>query len=412
MARLAPTLSEGRVNASPLERHALLVGAIVICVCMMVQIPAVGAYLAVAQVLAALLLFLFSPAETARIGLAWWPLLALPIFAALSAFWSSDPDISLRYGAQFVFTAFLGVFLAARLSPENLVRVLFWSGLIFLIGCLLYPRLGPSAQGVVLIGLAGSKNSIGFFMQTHLLAASYVLIAAHTMSWERLLALVSLPASFFLLYQSNATTPLLIAAAGLPLLIAALVLRRATRSGRLAALVSLAVLASPFFVVGDEISRWIEDFTITALGKDPTLTGRTLLWEKAQEMIALRPWFGHGFSALWLGESAEAVGLRSWTGMADARGFNFHNSFLQVAADLGWVGLSIFVATLGFVGARWLSAFVTIDEPARIFFLVLLATLAARLPTEVLLGAFNPSSLWFFAAARLVLAPPSHGTLA
>src|SRR3546814_7007331 len=41
------------------------------------------------------------------------------------------------------------------------------------------------------------------------------------------------------------------------------------------------------------------DLALEALGKERTLTGRSVLWEFALRMIEARPWFGNGFDAFW-----------------------------------------------------------------------------------------------------------------
>src|SRR3546814_4454867 len=41
------------------------------------------------------------------------------------------------------------------------------------------------------------------------------------------------------------------------------------------------------------------DLALTALGKERTLTGRSVLWAFALRMIEARPWFGNGSEAFW-----------------------------------------------------------------------------------------------------------------
>lgn len=379
----------------------------VIAFAMMVQVGGgLGTLLVAIQIGLALLMFAIAPAETARVVVRWWPLLIVPLLALASVLWSGDAMVSLRYGAQFVLTAFIGVFIASRVSSERLVVILFWSGLIFLLASIAYGRQGASAQGYVLIGLTGSKNQIGNAAQFQLLLAATLLIMPRLAPLHRLAALVSLPLAAWLLYQSNAATPLVLAVAGFGLLGLGLVMMRAAPAGRLVVLIAVLCVATPLFFLAPEIDLWLQDFMVNVLGKDPTLTGRTLLWAKAEELIALRPWLGHGYQALWVGDSPEAVGLRLWTGMEDGRGFNFHNSFLQYAADLGYVGAGAFALTLALATFTWIGAFLRGIDAAHTAFLALFVTLLARLPTEVILGAFSSTTLLFFIGLRLAFDRP------
>jgi len=86
---------------------------------------------------------------------------------------------------------------------------------------------------------------------------------------------------------------------------------------------------------------------LLALGRDPTFTNRTRIWQLALEYIGFRPWLGYGFGAFWQETSADAQIF--WTSL----GFktpHAHNSWLEIALGIGWVGLGVTV--LG-----WLAVF-------------------------------------------------------
>ena len=76
------------------------------------------------------------------------------------------------------------------------------------------------------------------------------------------------------------------------------------------------------------------------LHKDLTLTGRTEVWHALLLPVAKRPWLGYGFNAFWTaaGESATVAQEVNW-GVGGG-----HNGLLDVALDLGILGLSVFVA--------------------------------------------------------------------
>ncbi|QJW88502.1 O-antigen ligase family protein [Spirosoma taeanense] len=76
------------------------------------------------------------------------------------------------------------------------------------------------------------------------------------------------------------------------------------------------------------------------LGKDPTLTGRTLLWEQIFVAVDKRPLFGHGFGGFWLGDhSASAIISQELNWEVP----NAHNGFLDILLDLGYVGFVAFL---------------------------------------------------------------------
>jgi O-antigen ligase len=76
---------------------------------------------------------------------------------------------------------------------------------------------------------------------------------------------------------------------------------------------------------------------LEALGKDPTLSSRTEIWSQSLALVAERPWLGHSVASFWQ-ESIVANG-GVWFS-------NAHNGYLQLAIDLGLVGLGVFVVQL------------------------------------------------------------------
>lgn len=68
----------------------------------------------------------------------------------------------------------------------------------------------------------------------------------------------------------------------------------------------------------------------TAMGRDPTITGRTSIWSEAVAIIAERPLLGHGYEAVWVG-----IDSRLPRYPTTLRHGHAHNGFLQIAATLG-----------------------------------------------------------------------------
>jgi exopolysaccharide production protein ExoQ len=80
---------------------------------------------------------------------------------------------------------------------------------------------------------------------------------------------------------------------------------------------------------------------LIALGKDPTLTGRTTLWTAALQQIEQNPLLGLGYQAFWRQGFAPAEHLWWIMGIHGRAGFHFHNLYFNTAVDLGFVGFLI-----------------------------------------------------------------------
>jgi O-antigen ligase len=76
---------------------------------------------------------------------------------------------------------------------------------------------------------------------------------------------------------------------------------------------------------------------LEALGKDPSLTGRTEIWDSLLRKVADRPWTGYGYGAFWgrIGESAPADWVRKETGWIVP---SAHNGWIDLLVQLGWPG--------------------------------------------------------------------------
>jgi O-antigen ligase len=94
----------------------------------------------------------------------------------------------------------------------------------------------------------------------------------------------------------------------------------------------------------------INDRVIAALGKDPTLTGRTEVWQYLLK-APINPVLGEGFESFWLSDTAKNLNA-----MYDANSVNFneaHNGYLETYLNLGLLGLGL---TIGMIGATYAKA--------------------------------------------------------
>nr|WP_279239895.1 O-antigen ligase family protein [Scytonema sp. UIC 10036] len=125
-------------------------------------------------------------------------------------------------------------------------------------------------------------------------------------------------------------------------------------------------------------SNWIE--LITGLGKDPTLTGRTPLWAIAISRLMERPFFGYGRGAYWAPGSNFAVEAgKSISGWIPPHA---HNGFLDIALDLGLVGLSLFLISFLFSFVRALKRAYATKDAEELWPLAFLTFLAMNNMTE------------------------------
>lgn len=366
----------------------------------------IGTLGAAGFILSVLVLAGLRPSQTAQDIVKFSPVLALPALAMVSTLWSPTPQLTLRAALQVLITITAAILIARRLSSHRMMLCLFVG---YLFTCLL---ILPSVPASLVRGnplyssFLGSKNQVGFAAHMLLAVSFALLVDRKQVSIVRLSALASLPLGILILLVSKsggALTSLLITALTFPPLFLLTRVRPTFRAGFLVIALIGLFLTLVFFPA---VEAALTDFRLNVLKKDATLTGRTHLWDVASQISEKNPWLGEGYASFWRRGNLDAEGLWRWGGIASRSGFNFHNAFVEIRVDLGWVGLSLMIAmyvSIAFVGITRL--FIKPSTPMA-FLLSLLAVLYARSFTEEgLVAPFSVLTVLWISTAVYALTP-------
>ena len=123
----------------------------------------------------------------------------------------------------------------------------------------------------------------------------------------------------------------------------------------------------------------IAESVLDSLGKDATLTGRTILWDFGMAAFEERPWLGFGYHAWWATQETAAETLRMVVRFPLSM---FHNSFLEVAVAFGVLGLIALGAVLLFVLATSVRAFLADPQYIRAWPLLYLSLVLIQATAE------------------------------
>lgn len=271
--------------------------------------------------------------------------LALVGLAFLSQRWSIAPDVTGRRSIALLFTSVFGLLLAARFGWRALIELFAATFVVIAVGsavaALAAPEFGIHAtiHPGAWRGLFYEKNQLGAVMAKGALACvcAAALAPRRRLFWS---ACVVLCAAMVL--ASTSKTSLLALMLGLG---GAAGIAAVRRGGFLAvAFVWVAVVAGG---VGAAVVVMAPELLFEALGKDPTLTGRTDIWASLMRRFAERPWEGYGYAAFWKPELGPAWYVRR---EVEWEAPTAHNGWLDVLVQLGWIGL-ILCAVQFLVGA-------------------------------------------------------------
>lgn len=401
VTRRGPMPPAGGVAAeTPVE--AMIAAAAVLAI---VATAVFGTIAAGVFIAAAMLLVALRPLTSARELLRFWPLLVLPLIAMTSTLWSDAPERTMRAALQLLLTCIAAIMVCRRLAADRTILALF-VGYVALAAMAMPSVPASLAYGIPLIGPFGSKNQMGFC--AHLLVAlALAVIVDRQQPWvARLVGLAAVPTGIMLLVLSNsagATASLAITFVAFPLL---LLFGRLPPRGRVIALFLLLTALIIGAIFTSEIEAAIAAFRQDVLKKDATLTGRTYLWDYADQLNRERPWLGGGYYAFWRQGNLGAEGLWRWGGIASRTGFNFHNSFIEMQVDLGWIGLAVLIALCA--GIAIAGGYRQFFRPSvsMAFFLAFLAVCYSRALTETnLIAPFSGVTMFCLATAVYAVTP-------
>jgi exopolysaccharide production protein ExoQ len=270
-----------------------------------------------------------------------WVQTLLSLLTILSLAWSQDPFRSAYNGCFCFIETLFAYYLVTKFDVEELRSVLMMAGFaISIVGLamvLLTPQFSVTSSardGVAWTGLFTDRTSTGKAM-VFLLSPAIVFVRK-TFRYRHILYFLLLS---FLTFMAHAATARVI----LILYIAVMAAIRFYKTfGRRSSVVIAGILAAAGAVVVSA-GFMLSSVVLTTLGRNATLSGRTVIWGFVARSIAKRPLLGYGFYSFWLGmkgESARLIVGTHWT-------FGYaHNGVLEIWLQLGLVGVVLFFITL------------------------------------------------------------------
>ena len=325
-----------------------------------------------------------------------WLLLAL-VFA--SAIWSIDPSTTERRAIALLFTTLAALVLASRFEWPELLEVLATAFAVVVVCCYLLGLFVPSYGRMTSLfpgawrGVYSEKNALGDTMTMAFitLSATAVLNPRRRWLWSGFAA-----AAIGLVLLSTSKTSLVTLVIGSACLAFVWLVRR----GPAVSIAATFAAVSGLIVLGLGIV-FASDAFFALLGKDATLTGRTVIWTSVLRIIHERPWTGYGYASIWTDEGG--WGPLAWIiKWSHFRPHHAHNSWLETWLALGYPGLalwaSVFILTWG------LTLYAVYRRPGGYFALPFLVFYSLTTLTESVAFIYNDLYWVIFAAMAFKLA--------
>ena len=269
-------------------------------------------------------------------------ILVFILYLTASISWSQAPDVTLRRTAGIYGPTLFAFYLLLRFDLQELLQLTSAALGLAALGSLLYgvalPEQGimhdesPELQGAWR-GLYTHKNTLGQVM----LGNAVINLALWRMQ-KGWLILIGLCLAVLMILLSRSTTSLIL----LPLAFVFPIVKRFMHGPARTQYVSY-VLVFLSLVAITVLGTSAEHLLVELTGKDLTFTGRVELWQMVTSSIMERPVTGYGYGAFWIGPAGESGRINE---ALDLMYDTAHNGYLDLALDLGTIGLLLYLIVM------------------------------------------------------------------
>jgi O-antigen ligase len=264
--------------------------------------------------------------------------LGLVGFLLLSAVWSINPQATMRQGIIYLFVVVGAIGIAGSFEIDEFMKVVAAVCVLAALVSLLLIVVSPSSVFVgdtgEYRGIFSQKNEVGEAMAVGALATLHGLRASKRHRWQGALILAILTIVCFL--SESATSLLTIIGLCSVDTVSAMM-----RKGGIVRILGIMVTFIAVPIVA--FIAIFPDGLLDMMGKDPTLTGRTIIWSYVTPYIYQKPLLGWGYAAFWSPNNPAAMEIGEsihWFAP------EAHNGLLEILLTVGVVGAALFIFLL------------------------------------------------------------------
>jgi len=270
------------------------------------------------------------------------------LYLALSAFWSEAPLVSLKRLVKDFGCVLAALVLLTEMNPSEAIRLVFVRVSYFLFPLSwvtekYFPFIGRGyshAGEPMLTGLTTQKNTLGQVLFVFGLMLVWDLLEIRKMEpgrqrrLQERIRIGMLLLGGWLMIRCDSQTSLVCFFVGMFILWLGRRLVRVPNGKQLL----LSCIVAAFGLVALDKTFNLSETVIRALGRNPTLTGRTQIWHLVMEQQS-NPIFGEGFYIFWDSDKGNAI-IRALAHIQSA-----HNGYLELYVDGGMIAVFL----LGFL---------------------------------------------------------------
>ncbi|MFP4297507.1 MAG: O-antigen ligase family protein [Spirulinaceae cyanobacterium] len=304
----------------------------------------------------------------------------------LSVFWSDTPKITLKYAVIYLEIAFFAFYVGQQYTWTGIFQLARWSGLALAGFSFLMNKTDGNGAW---IGILGHKNHFCFQM---LFVALLWFIYSLYNPKQRRLSLFIVALSLFMMNMGGSGAAKVIFICLFALWFYLGFAKMLPAQWAFVSVVLFLIVSICLTIV---VTENLEFIVVDTLNKDLTLTGRTDFWPLIIKEINKRPLLGYGIGGFW----------QAWRGSNDPasqviviksqfRPPHSHNGFMDIACDLGYLGLVLFILSFIVSVAKAVTYLNQAKMPQAGLPLLILSFILMTNLTET--GLLGVTSIWFW----------------
>lgn len=273
------------------------------------------------------------------------PLLLLVGTVLASIFWTVDLAKTLGSCRGLLRMFLFGAYFTTRYSLKDRLKILFWvfgiAAIFSLIVAIAIPGYGrASAHAGALQGIFLHKSKLGDAMAIGSILCLVTALKDRTTNWLAWIGFGLTAIINFLTYSSSSLVSMIVLLSLTPLY--RIVKRRYKLKTILLSLVYILAGIIAILIIGN-----LETILVDVLGEGFSFNGRTPIWTLiVDNVLDERPLLGYGYNAFWHSDAGDFVARYAWPTPLIATQFNAHSSYMELFADLGFLGIAVYAISL------------------------------------------------------------------
>ncbi|MBD2577607.1 O-antigen ligase family protein [Oscillatoria sp. FACHB-1406] len=312
------------------------------------------------------------------------------ILIGLSRFWSDTPDVTFKTSLVYLATSLVAIYVGKQYSWSELFEIGKVVSLILLLVSFGYSftSSGKDFEGAW-VGIIGHKNQFCFVT---LFGAIIWFVNALYYPRSRNFSIFVFVLSLIAINQGKSGAAKVLVVCLLALWFYLGTAKKLPSQWAFVSVVLFMIVSVCLTIIVTENLKFI---VVDTLNKDLTITGRTDFWPLIIDKLNERPFLGYGIDGFWqpwrdADNPARSIVVIKTQFVPP----HSHNGFLDLACDLGYVGLVVFMGSFFTSIAKAVTYLGRAPMPEAGLPLLLLTYILMTNLTET--GLLGVTSLWFW----------------